>query len=219
MKATRILIIEPMPLVAEIMQTALSAEPEFCTVERAADPNDVAAYLDSTDVVLLNAALPNGTAMLWLQKVADNGGHPKIIVYGLTESSETILAYIEAGAAGYILRDDPFDKMIKTIKFVTRDKALASPNVVAALMQRLSELKGFFNQVGVEMGNEPLTTREREILELIGKGFSNKGIADALYIEYGTVKNHVHNILNKLNVSNRKEAAMCLAFLPEQNVA
>ena len=93
-------------------------------------------------------------------------------------------------------------------------KVFVSPQIAAAMMERLSELAQIFTGVDVGKAAEAgLTPRELEVLELIGKDLSNQQVAEKLVIEIGTVKNHVHNILEKLNVSNRGEAAAYLAFI------
>lgn len=103
------------------------------------------------------------------------------------------------------------------MRAVQSGEALVSPNIAAALMSRVSELAQLF--ADVESGlNEAadLTPRECEILGLIGQGLTNQEIADRLVIEVGTVKNHVHSILQKLEVGNRRDAAAYLAVIEER---
>lgn len=214
MESIRILIVETTPFLAEVISSAFNAEPGIEVAGHASNAREIRDRLGEVDVLLMSARLPDREALKMTREIAEEKDAPKIVIYGLTESHEAILAYIEAGASGYVLRDDSFDKLIKTVKFVSRDQALASPNVVAALMQRVAELSGFFQQAGVNLDHELLTAREHEILERIAQGLSNQQIAEDLYISYGTVKNHVHNILSKLEVKSRKEAAACLAFMP-----
>lgn len=214
MTTIRILIVETTPFLAEVISSAFNMETGIEVVGYASDASEIRDRMGEVDVLLMSARLPGREAFNMTREIADEKAAPKIVIYGLTESHDAILAYIEAGASGYVLRDDSFDKMIKTVKFVSRDQALASPNVVAALMQRVTELSGFFQQAGINLDNEVLTARELEILEMVAEGLSNQQIAENLYISYGTVKNHVHNILSKLEVKSRKEAAACLAFMP-----
>jgi DNA-binding NarL/FixJ family response regulator len=98
------------------------------------------------------------------------------------------------------------------VRAAQRDAALVSPRIAAALMSRISELANWGPETDTGAASiEALTPREREVLGLVAQGLSNKEIAERLYIQTGTVKNHVHNIFKKLDVSNREEAA---AFLP-----
>lgn len=138
----------------------------------------------------------------------------KVLVLRLRESEQQILRYVEVGADGYILRVDLGDELLENVRAVDDEEALVSPNVAYALMSRVRELAQGFSDVeaGID-GPIDLTPREREVLDLIGKGLTNKEIADRLYIEVGTVKNHVHNILKKMDVSSREDAAAYLAVI------
>ena len=138
----------------------------------------------------------------------------KVLVLRLRESEQQILRYVEVGADGYILRVDLGDELLENVRAVDDEEALVSPNVAYALMSRVRELAQGFSDVeaGID-GPIDLTPREREVLDLIGKGLTNKEIANRLYIEVGTVKNHVHNILKKMDVSSREDAAAYLAVI------
>jgi two-component system nitrate/nitrite response regulator NarL len=122
--------------------------------------------------------------------------------------------YVEAGANGYVLKDNSVDELLTRIRVAYREKALVSPKIVAALMSRVTEWAQLFADIEAGISESAdLTPREREILELIGQGLTNQEIADSLFIEVGTVKNHVHNILQKLDVSSRQDAAAYLAVV------
>jgi DNA-binding NarL/FixJ family response regulator len=115
-----------------------------------------------------------------------------------------------------VLKNDSVDELLSRIRAAQRGRALVSPKIAAALMSRVTELAQLF--ADIESGiNEAvdLTPREHEILELIGQDLTNQEIADLLVIEVGTVKNHVHSILQKLDVSSREGAASYLALIKE----
>ena len=121
---------------------------------------------------------------------------------------------MEAGATGYVLKDHSLEDLIETVRAAQDGKVFVSPQIAAALMKRLSDLAQMFSEVENNVTNTTnLTARELEVLELIGKGFTNQQIAENLVVEIGTVKNHVHSILEKLNVKTRDEAAAYLAFI------
>jgi DNA-binding NarL/FixJ family response regulator len=127
----------------------------------------------------------------------------KVIVCAVPETEDDVIPCVEAGAAACLAHETPFTELVATIEHVVSGESLASPRVTAMLHQRLAKLSS-------ERSNgheEQLTLREREIVALIDQGLSNKQIAKRLYIEVPTVKNHVHNILEKLNVNGRYEAA------------
>jgi DNA-binding NarL/FixJ family response regulator len=112
------------------------------------------------------------------------------------------------------LKDDSLEDLVEIVRATQEGKVFVSPQIAAAMMERLSDLAQMF--AGVENNltdTTALTSREMEVLELISKGYTNQQIAQNLVIEVGTVKNHVHNILEKLNVSSRGEAAAYLAFI------
>jgi DNA-binding NarL/FixJ family response regulator len=121
---------------------------------------------------------------------------------------------VEAGAAGYVLKDDSLEDLVKTVRAVQDDEVSVSPKIASAMMERLSDLAQMFSDIENSVTDEAgLTSRELEVLELLGDNMTNQQIADQLVIEVGTVKNHVHSILEKLNVSSRGEAAAYLAFI------
>jgi two-component system, NarL family, nitrate/nitrite response regulator NarL len=134
------------------------------------------------------------------------------VALGVTDSEGAILAAIEAGASGYVLESDSFEKLLRVVRSVSEHAAYAAPHIVAALMRRLRERSGLQNTPADPDRFDLLTDREQEILRLLASGLSNRAIAARLFIEYGTVKNHVHNILNKLGVGSRKAAASCIAY-------
>ncbi|MCA9873960.1 MAG: response regulator transcription factor, partial [Anaerolineales bacterium] len=119
--------------------------------------------------------------------------------------------YIEAGAAGYILQNESVEEMMQKLVAAHEDRAIIAPTVAAALMERLSQLTNRQLPMSYIEARESqfgeLTPREQEVLQLITQGCTNQEIANELVVECGTVKNHVHNILKKLEVNNRHEAA------------
>jgi DNA-binding NarL/FixJ family response regulator len=133
---------------------------------------------------------------------------------GLPESKYAILQYVMAGASGYVLQDVSVEELVKNIEAVQDDEALVSPSMASALMDQVAELA----QISAHPYLQPdayseLTPRELDVLELIGDGLTNQEIADKLFIEVGTVKNHVHNILKKLDAASREDAAAHLPFI------
>ena len=142
--------------------------------------------------------------------------HPAIdvVVLGISDNKDRVLQFIEAGAAGYVFKDSSVDDLINTIRAVYAGQPKISPQIASAMMERISQLAQLFSSLdhGITETAE-LTSREMEVLTLLGKGLTNQEIADQLVIEVGTVKNHVHNILNKLDVSSREKAAAYLALI------
>jgi RNA polymerase sigma factor (sigma-70 family) len=211
-----VLLVNEMRLISNVIASVLEDEPDIEVVGRAASVDEALALATESDVVLVSTRLPDNGALKLTSAIAEADPSVKVLVMGLGESKGRVLRYIEAGADGYVLKNDSVDDLLEHIRAAQKGKALVSPKIAAALMTRVTELAQLF--ADIESGiNEAidLTPREREILELIGQGLTNQEIADHLVIEVGTVKNHVHSILQKLDVSSRQDAASYLALIKE----
>src|SRR5512132_2991109 len=152
------------------------------------------------DVALVDMASLHGTPIV--QTLADSASEVRVVALGVPETDGDVIACVEAGVAGYVPRDASLDDLVETLRRVVHGEMLCSPKIIGSLFRRVAELA---RRSGSPVGR--LTPRELEILELIDRGFSNKQIARRLSIELSTVKNHVHNILEKLQVGRRTEAA------------
>lgn len=128
-----------------------------------------------------------------------------VIAFGLGETTQEVIATVEAGAAGFAVGEDGVDEVVESIQCAVRGELRCTAQVAAVLAQRLASLAtGRDGDPGAE---SKLTARELQIIRLVDDGLSNKQIAQTLHIQVATVKNHVHSILEKLNVSRRAEAA------------
>lgn len=212
----RVLLVNEMRLVSNVIASVLEDESDIEVVGRAAPVDEALALAKESDVVLVSTRLPDNGALKLTSAIAEADPSVKVLVLGLGESKERVLRYVEAGADGYVLKNDSVDDLLRHIRAAQRGKALVSPKIAAALMSRVTELAQLFAEIesGISESAD-LTPREREILELIGQGLTNQEIADRLVIEVGTVKNHVHSILQKLDVSSRQDAASYLALIRE----
>jgi DNA-binding NarL/FixJ family response regulator len=126
----------------------------------------------------------------------------KVIILGMPDLTDEIMACIEAGAAGYVLKEASFEYLVESIRSVQRGESFCSPRMAASLFSRVAELAG----EKIPESSVKLTPREVQVIKKIADGLSNKEIATALFIEEQTVKNHIHNILDKLQLHNRLEA-------------
>lgn len=210
----RVMIAHQTRLIGSIIASVLSEEDDVYVVGLASDKDEVLDKLkrSNTNMVLVAATLPNDGALEITKAVAEADPTIKVLVIGMPESESMILQYVMAGAAGYVLQDVPVEQLLDNLRAVHDDKALVSPQVAATLMNQVAELARISSQHELDPeAVAELTPRERDVLNLIGQELTNQEIAERLVIEVGTVKNHVHNILGKLDVSSREEAA---AFLP-----
>jgi DNA-binding NarL/FixJ family response regulator len=153
------------------------------------------------DIVLVDMATP--WSFEAVREILALEPPAKVVALAVPNAEDELLACAEAGVSGYVTRDDSLETMVAAIDSVARGELLCTPRMAAALLQRIGTLTAATQPADAYR----LTPREREIAELIDDGFSNKAIAEHLHIELPTVKNHVHNILDKLQVHRRGDAA------------
>jgi DNA-binding NarL/FixJ family response regulator len=152
------------------------------------------------DVVLVDLGLPEGAGAA--RSIRAGWPGVGIVALAVREADEEILEWAEAGAAGLVTREATLAQVLDAVAAAARHEVVTTPAVAGALLRRVASLAG---ERRVSTG-PALTARERQIVGLIGDGLSNKEIASTLRIEVPTVKNHVHNILEKLRVDRRAEA-------------
>jgi two-component system nitrate/nitrite response regulator NarL len=153
------------------------------------------------DVVLLDMTEPQSFAAVRQTRTILPSA--RIVALAVRDGEDEVLACAEAGVSGYVTRQDSLETLVAAIESVARGELLTTPRMAAVLFERLGSMSATTGSADAER----LTPREREIAELVGDGLSNKAIAQQLHIELPTVKNHVHNILEKLHVRRRGEAA------------
>jgi DNA-binding NarL/FixJ family response regulator len=212
----KLLLVNEIRLMGNVIVAALEDEPDVHVVGCVTTFDEALQIVreQEVDVALVSTRLPDNGGLRLTSAIGDIAPRTKVLALGLTEEKKRVLRYVEAGASGYILKDDSLEDLVEIVRATQEGKVFVSPQIAAAMMERLSDLAQMF--AGVENNltdTTTLTTREIEVLELISKGYTNQQIAQHLVIEVGTVKNHVHNILEKLNVSSRGEAAAYLAFI------
>lgn len=199
----RVLVVDDGRLNRECLAAQLDAHD--CPAATAWDLPSMLKAIDSgpTDVILLNAGTENSSTLLHVG--LDLSTRPKVIVFGLDVGRESeIIACAEAGVTGLHLRSESFDYLLDLVRTARDGQAKCSPEVSAILMSRVY---AFAAQQNPDSTTETLTAREREILDLIAQGLTNQQIASRLSLTLHTVKNHVHNVLTKLGVGTRAEAA------------
>jgi DNA-binding NarL/FixJ family response regulator len=205
----RVLIINGVHLIRDAFASLLLQSPNL---EVVVVPPYEAGYEEEqedieVDVVLVITPLGVNSSEE-IQKIKDAFPGAKVVIIGTSDNEEEALEYIEAGASAYILPESPPEYLIETIQKVHRGEVLCPPNMLAPLFERIASLHA---QLKVVQDNQLscLTLRELEVLHLVADGMSNKEISDHLKLELQTVKNYLHNILEKLRVHNRREAAAC----------
>jgi two-component system nitrate/nitrite response regulator NarL len=159
-----------------------------------------AAREHSPAIVLIDAAFPSGrSAAAELAKATPGSA---LIVFGLRETEIEVIAWAEAGAAGYAPSTASVEDLIACIEAASLGEQICSSRIAGSLLRRLSNRS---SRVASALDAAGLTLREREVLKLVSAGLSNKDIARRLTISLGTTKSHVHNLLAKLNISRRMD--------------
>ncbi len=154
------------------------------------------------DIVVLDMSARGSLGVI--RRISSSASRARVIAFAVEETERDVLLCAEAGAAGYVPCDGTIDTLVDTIHSVARGELLCSPRIAATLFRALHVQTP---KPEVDRLALTLTAREREIAPLIDRGLSNKEIAAHLRIEVATVKNHVHNLLEKLQVASRGEAA------------
>lgn len=201
----RLLLVADIRLYQEALAQILAREGRLHVAAVAADaPAAVQlARQGAIDVALVDVAMSQSIAAI--REIAP---HAKVVAIAMRESEADFVACAEAGIAGYVPRAGSVEDLIKVLESVARGELLCSPRSAAALLRRVATLAA--GRPGRDSIGPGLTPREREIGALLEAGLSNKDIAVRLGIEVATVKNHVHNLLEKLQVHRR---AMAVARL------
>lgn len=164
------------------------------------------AAIPKADVVLIDAAADFQAALLRTWEARERWPEAKLIALGLDREDDVVVDFIEAGAQGYVLKGASPDGLVEVIRWVHDGRTPCSPGVVASVLARIATLSGGMRPDPQPRSVEPLTLREREVLGLLAAGLGNKEVGRRLRITVQTVKNHVHRILEKLQVHRRREA-------------
>jgi two-component system, NarL family, nitrate/nitrite response regulator NarL len=158
-------------------------------------------------VLLIDALLMVGVPALAALLQANPG--IRVVVLGVNETEPEIIAHAEAGVTGYVTHDSSIGELVAAIEAAARDELTCPPRITAALMRRVGALATTQQRAGPSVR---LSRRELQIVNLIDQGMSNQEIAHALVITLATVKNHVHNILDKLDVRTRADAVARIRY-------
>ena len=202
----RVLVVSAHNLFRECLTSAIAATDSSFLVSSVESPVRVFEVSSQPDVIILDSYPPNGISVAHTTEIAQQLPQKRILIIGQLTNEADIVDYLQAGAADYRLSDnESIEELCAAIHRVLRGKVSISPERGSALFARLQEL----SRQGERLSGHDttsLSTRELQILCLIEKGRSNKEIATQFHLSLHTVKNHVHHILAKLDVHNRREA-------------
>jgi DNA-binding NarL/FixJ family response regulator len=206
MTELRVLIADDHPLFRKGMRTLLESMPDIIVAGEATTGAEVVeqAGVLKPDLILMDLQMPEGGGLEATRRLTEADPQIHILVVTLFEDDDSVFAALRAGARGYILKDADEEEMMRAIRAIGKGEAIFSPAIAARLMDYFA---GTEKSASPEVFPE-LTDREREILQLIARGESNAAIAEKLSISLKTVRNHVSNIYNKLQVADRAQAAI-----------
>jgi DNA-binding NarL/FixJ family response regulator len=204
-KTIRVLIADDHPMVRQGLRVFLELEPDLEVVGEAADGAEAAALTAELlpDVVLLDLVMPGVDGLAALEMLAEQGLAERALVVTSFGEYRSALPALRAGARGYISKEVDPAALATAVRAVAAGHVLLGPQVSAALVAQAVHGAGPVGQPGPQ-----LTAREREVLDLIAGGHSNREIARSLNLAEKTIKTHVSNILMKLGVADRTQAAL-----------
>jgi DNA-binding NarL/FixJ family response regulator len=193
----RVLVVDDHPVVRQGLIAILQFEPDLELVGEAADGREAVRLIleRRPDVVLLDLRLPELSGVEVMRAVRPQAPEVRFLVLTTYDTEMYIAPALAAGARGYLLKDAAPDELVRGVRAVMEGRAALEPSVAARLLDRMAEPEG-----------GELSEREREVLGLLVRGASNKGIAHQLGLSENTVKAHVAHIFNKLGVQSRAEA-------------
>lgn len=201
----RVLVIDQVRAVRDMEIAALSTEPGLEVRGQSTDLDHFPGQLTWCDLIIINAGAETETSLQLIHTIHRLSESVKIIIVGLVGTHSFLLRCLEAGVNGYLLQDSSFSDLLRTIRAVYGKSDLLFSTQPASFSSNLSDSSPTRTMATYQYCLGSLTRREREVFGFMQRGFTNKEIADVLVVEIGTVKNHVHHVLRKLNINSRRE--------------
>ncbi len=203
--AVRVLLVDEHALFREGLGLALAGVDDIEVAGEASDGDDAfeQARRLRPDVVVIDVRMPDGSAAASMSRIRSAVPGIKLLVLTGSADEDDLVESVRSGASGYLLKDVSVDEVADAVRAVAKGEAAVAPAMIAKLLVRFADL---LRRVPDD-GQGHLTARELDVLGLMVKGLSNREIGLELFISQNTVKNHVRNILEKLHVRSRTEAA------------
>jgi DNA-binding NarL/FixJ family response regulator len=210
MKKIRLIIIEDNRILREGITVMIKKQPDLNPVAALGDTENIIEKIKELKphVLLLDLGMPNLNSLDLLKSVKKEFDKTKVIVMDLVPTQEDVLKFVEAGASGFILKDATITEFMNTIRLVAGGEKVLPPILAGSLFSQIIDYG--VKELGAAklIQSVRMTKREREVVELIAEGLSNKDIAHKLNLSIYTVKSHVHNILEKMALNTRVQIAI-----------
>ncbi|NQD67916.1 response regulator transcription factor, partial [Bacillus haikouensis] len=210
-----IVIIDDHQLFREGVKRILEFEPSFNVVAEGDDGSEAVNLIEShePDVVLMDINMPEINGVEATRELMNKYPQTKVIILSIHDDENYVNHALKTGALGYLLKEMDSEALVDAVKVVAEGGSYVHPKVTHNLVAEYKRLAnaqntGGFQQSEVRRPLHLLTRRECEVLQMLADGKSNRGIGEALYISEKTVKNHVSNILQKMNVNDRTQAVV-----------
>jgi len=205
----RVVIADDHPIVRDGLRRLLTAEEDIDVVGEAADGQELLQNLQAwrPDVILLDLRMPNTDGLTVLGALQSTNDPAKVIILTASDDKNEFVQAMKLGCAGIVLKQTSAELIVKSIRKVHSGEIWLDRNTTAAVMRQFATVEAAA-AVGKTRERAPLSAREREIVALVAQGYKNKEMAEKMFISEQTVKNHLHNIFDKLGVSDRLELAL-----------
>jgi DNA-binding NarL/FixJ family response regulator len=210
MENIKVLIVDDHTLFRRGIAAVLSNQENLEVVGEAADGLEAIEKADklSPEVILMDLNMPNCSGLEAIQALQANKPHINVLVLTISEMEADLFAAIKYGARGYLLKKTEPEELVQAIVGIAQGGVIISPLMATKLLTEFKDLSSSVERKAVEdEDSKKLTPREGEVLQLVAQGATNKEIADALFISENTVKTHLQNIMEKLHLANRSQAA------------
>ena len=201
-----VLVVDDHIIVRKGIRALLATEPDIEVIGEATNGREAITQTEALgpDVILMDLVMPELDGIEAIKHITDNNPQVRIVVLTSFATDEKVFPAIKAGALGYLLKDSAPEELIQAIRQVYQGESSLHPTIARKLLQEISRPP----QPQKPPTTEPLTERELSVLKLIAQGLSNQDIADQLVISEATVRTHVSNILSKLHLASRTQAAL-----------
>ncbi len=212
MKKIRLLLIEDNRLLREGITALIKKQSDMTVISTVGNGENILEIIGNQkpNIVLLDLGLRSQNSLSVVKLVKKNFSGTKIIVMDLIPMQADVFEFVHAGVSGFLLKDASVKDFLKTIRSVAKGLKILPPNLTGSLFSQIVEHAMNKSKTSVVINSVRMTKRERQVIELIAEGYTNKEIAQKLHLSTYTIKSHVHNILEKLALTTRVQIAKYL---------